>query len=276
MAAVTFTLDVEDHGGPLDAPRAPRITRELVEFLAERRVRGTFFVVGTLAEAHPDLVRDIAAAGHELGLHGYRHDPLPRLTPAELRDDLARGKALLEDLTNAPVTGFRAPTFSLVAETAWAADVVAEAGFTYSSSVLPARSPLFGFPGRPRTPFRWPSGLLELPCPVTSFGRVANPYLGGVYFRVLPWRAVEHGLRRALPSEVLWTYCHPYDFDPDEPYSRRPGLGVLQSRLLWVNRRGMHRRVARLLAMGAGAPLAERAALLEPAPTVDERGTDDR
>lgn len=258
MPDVTFTLDVEDYAGPLDAPRAPKITREIVAFLAERRVRGTFFVVGELAEEHPDLVRDIAAAGHEVGLHAYRHDPLPDLGPAAFRDDTRRGKALLEDLSGQEVAGFRAPMFSLVEESAWAPEILAEVGFRYSSSVLPARSPLYGWPGQPRVPYRWPSGVIELPCPVVTVGRVANPYLGGVYFRVLPWRAVEYGYRRALPDEALWTYCHPYDFDPEEPFVRRPGLGLAKSRLLWLNRSRMYDRIARLLARGAAGPLAER------------------
>lgn len=263
MAAVTFTLDVEDYAGPLDAPRAPKITREVVAFLAERGVRGTFFVVGELAEEHPDLVRDIAAAGHEIGLHAYRHDPLPVIGETAFRDDTIRGKALLEELSGAAVVGFRAPQFSLVASSTWATDVLADLGFRYSSSVLPARSPLYGFPGQPRVPYRWPSGIVELPCPVVSYGPFPNPYLGGIYFRVLPWWAIRHGLRQALPEEALWTYCHPYDFDPAEPFRRRPGLGLAKSRLLWVNRAQMYERIAHLLAGGAAPPLAERASMLD-------------
>ena len=129
---VTFTLDVEDYPGPDGAPRAPRLTRRILEFLAARQVRGTFFVVGELAAAHPDLVRDIAAGGHEVGLHAWRHTALSDLDAATFRDETKRGKDLLEELTGAPVAGFRAPTFSIVAATEWATDVLAEAGFTYS------------------------------------------------------------------------------------------------------------------------------------------------
>lgn len=263
MSAVTFTLDVEDYAGPLDPPRAPKITRDVIAFLAERGVRGTFFVVGELAQQHPDLVRDIAAAGHEIGLHAFRHEPLPSLEPGTFRTDSIRGKALLEDLCGSEIVGFRAPQFSLVESTVWAAEILAEVGFRYSSSVLPARSPLYGFPGQPRVPYRWPSGLVELPCPVVSFGPFPNPYLGGVYFRVLPWRAIRYGRRRSQPAEILWTYCHPYDFDADEPFRRRPGLGLAKSRLLWLNRRGMYGRIARLLESGAAPPLAERVTMLD-------------
>jgi polysaccharide deacetylase family protein (PEP-CTERM system associated) len=205
-------------------------------------------------------VKTIAAAGHEVALHAYRHVPLTQLSPAVFRDESARGKALLEDLTGTAVRGFRAPTFSLVPASRWAVDELIDLGFTYSSSVLPARSPLFGWPGQPRHPYRWPGGLLELPCPVASFGaHLANPYLGGVYFRVLPWPAVRLGLARARPDEVLWLYCHPYDFDPDEPFVPRGDVGRLGNRLLWLNRAGMAARVARVLAGRAGRPLCERA-----------------
>ncbi len=105
--------------GPAFRPRA----------LDERRITGTFFVVGEIAEAEPGLVRDIAAAGHELALHGWRHVVLTEQTPDELADDVRRGKALLEDLAQHEVVGFRAPTFSLVASTVWATDVLLDAGY---------------------------------------------------------------------------------------------------------------------------------------------------
>jgi polysaccharide deacetylase family protein (PEP-CTERM system associated) len=262
-APITFTLDLEDYA-PVGAPaRALTIVPRVLELLAEHGARGTFFIVGELAEAEPALVRTIASAGHEIALHGYRHVPLPQLDPATFRTETARGRAVLEDLGGAAVVGYRAPTFSLVPETRWAVDELTELGFTYSSSVLPARSPLFGWPGQPKHPYRWPGGLIELPCPVATFGaHLANPYLGGVYFRVLPWTAVRIGLARSRPDEVLWLYCHPYDFDPDEPFVPRGDVGRIGNRLLWLNRSRMAARVARVLAAGAGPPLALRAELI--------------
>ena len=104
-------------------------------------VRGTFFVVGEIAEAHPDLVREVAARGHEIGLHGWRHVPLTELDPEQFRDDVERGKALLEDLGGTRCSASARRTFSLVPESRWAVDVLAERGFTYSSSVLPGAQP---------------------------------------------------------------------------------------------------------------------------------------
>ena len=152
-AAITFTLDLEDHRPDEQAElRYPSVTRSILEHLAARDITGTFFVVGVVAEAEPDLVRDIAAAGHEVALHGWRHIPLVDHTPDSMRDDITRGKAFLEDLTGGPVVGYRAPTFSLVESTTWATDVLHDAGFTYSSSVLPTHNPLYGFPGAPGKP----------------------------------------------------------------------------------------------------------------------------
>jgi polysaccharide deacetylase family protein (PEP-CTERM system associated) len=263
---VTFTLDLEDHRPSPDAPvRYPALTREVLDFLDARDVRGTFFVVGETAEASPDLVSEVAARGHEVGLHGWRHQPLTELDPDAFGADVARGKALLEDLTGEPVVGFRAPTFSLVPESRWAVDVLADAGFTYSSSILPARSPLFGDPTLPATPFRWPNGLVELPCPVVRAAGLGLPYLGGVYLRALPGPASTAARRSVGREQLLWIYCHPYDFDPDEEFWVVPDAGRLGSRLLWYNRRRTFAKIEAMLRGRAGAPLAERLEEVSPA-----------
>jgi peptidoglycan-N-acetylglucosamine deacetylase len=269
---VTFTLDLEDHR-PSHAHevRYPRVTREVLDFLDAREVRGTFFVVGEVADAQPDLVREVAARGHEVGLHGWRHVPLTDLDEAQLRRDVARGKSLLEELAGRPVVGFRAPIFSLVPGSRWALDVLGEAGFTYSSSVLPARNPLFGDPSLPATPFRWPNGLVELPCPVVRVGSVGLPYLGGVYLRALPESSSRAARRVAGSGRVLWTYCHPYDFDPGEPFWVVPEAGPVGSRLLWYNRRRTYARIEAALRGRAGPPLAERLADVD-APVLEDAG----
>jgi polysaccharide deacetylase family protein (PEP-CTERM system associated) len=263
---VTFTLDLEDHRAPDSTEeRYPALTRRILDFLGNRGVRGTFFVTGEIAERSPDLVREVAAAGHEIGFHGWHHVPLPRLTPVQLRADAKRGKDLLEDVSGTPVVGFRAPLFSLVPESRWAVDVLAEVGFTYSSSVLPARNPLFGDPTAPVAAFRWPNGLIELPCPVARVAGVGLPYLGGVYLRALPTVFSTAARRRLGDQETLWIYCHPYDFDPDEAFWIAPEVGRFGSRLLFYNRRRMFAKVDALLRAGVAPPLVERLAALEAA-----------
>jgi polysaccharide deacetylase family protein (PEP-CTERM system associated) len=272
LPGVTFTLDLEDHRPSDDAEvRFPQVTRQVLDFLGARGVRGTFFVVGELAERHPDLVRDVAARGHELGLHGWRHVPLTQLDAVDLREGAARGKALLEDLGGRPVTGFRAPIFSLVAGSRWAVDVLSDVGFTYSSSVLPARSPLFGDPTVPVTPFTWPSGLIELPCPVARAGPIGFPYLGGVYLRALPTVASVGLGATCGRGHALWVYCHPYDFDPAEPYWVVPEAGRLGSRLLWYRRTRMFAKVDAVLRGRAAPPLGERVATLDAPPISEPR-----
>jgi polysaccharide deacetylase family protein (PEP-CTERM system associated) len=254
---VSFTLDLEDHRPSRDWElRYPSTTRDLLDFLDAHRVRATVFVVGAVAEEEPGLVREIGERGHELALHGMRHVPLVAYDPEPLRAELQAGKALLEDLGGAPVVGFRAPTFSLVRSTVWATEVLAETGFTYSSSVLPARSPLFGFPEAPAVPFRWPAGIAELPCPVVRMGGYGIPYLGGTYLRVLPWPAVRLALRGNADGAGRWLYCHPYDFDVDAPRWAVES-SRFQNWLLWVNRHRMFGKVTRVLATGAAPPLRE-------------------
>lgn len=269
---ITFTLDLEDgRENGTAADRFVAVTRRLLDFLAARGVRGTVFVVGQLAEDHPNLVREVARQGHEIALHAYRHVPLTQFDAAAFRSDTRKGKALLEDLTGRAVAGYRAPIFSLVRSTAWAADILAELGFAYSSSVLPAKSPLYGFPGCPSSPFTWPGGLIELPVPVASIGATGIPFLGGVYLRVLPWPAVRLGLALCGRRQSLWTYCHAHDFDAEEPFRVLDGLGWAGSRLFFARRGRMFDRVERLIREGVAPTLADRVAAGILAPPIPAR-----
>ena len=262
MAPVTFTFDLEDSRPSPDLPeRFSAVTHRVLEFLDARGARGTFFVVGELAAGHPQLIRAIADAGHEVGLHGWRHVPLDKLDRDGFSEDLRRGKAAIEDAAGAPAPGFRAPIFSLFGPTLWAVEALMEAGFAYSSSVLPAASPLYGYPDASTRPYRWDAGLVELPCAVAGRGRAAIPFLGGVYLRYLPLRLVLALARRVAPGAAPWVYCHPYDFDPDEPFVVMPETTWLTSRILHARRRHTFDRVSALLdRFGAAPPLAEVAA----------------
>ncbi len=233
---ITFTVDVEDHvGAETGTPRYLAMTHRVLDFLAERRAVGTFFIVGDIAERTPGLVREIARQGHEIGSHSHRHRPLPQQDCRRLRDTLATSRKLLEDLAGTPVQGFRAPQFSLMPASAWALDALQEAGFTYSSSIVPGRGFGCGWPGAPTEPFFWHNGLLELPCPVGKVALFRLPFLGGMYLRYLPpWRLRQAS--RSRSTDVMWTYCHPYDFDTDEPFQRLPGRSLAASFFLWWNR----------------------------------------
>ena len=244
--SLAFTLDLEDHRPDKAAVlRFPAVTDRLLDDLDEWGVTGTVFVVGEVAHDHPDLVARVADRGHEIGLHGARHTPLPEVGYERFAIETAEATDRLEQVSGRPVCGFRAPIFSLVPASKWAPDVLADLGYVYSSSVLPARNPLFGWPSAPSEPFRWPCGLIELPAPVHGFGPVRLPLFGGTYLRLAPAPVVRRLAGRA--PEHAWLYAHPYDFDPDEERWVVPEVGALGSRLLWWGRSGMRTKVGSLV-----------------------------
>lgn len=238
--------------------RTTALTLRLVDFLEARGVAGTFFITNEMARAAPALVRDIAARGHEIGSHGDRHARLSSRGEAEFAAGMKAAKARLEDLAGVPVQGFRAPLFSLRPVAAFAITALREAGFVYSSSVVPGPAWIGGWPGAPRAPFRWPGDLIECPVPVVRLAGRFLPLLGGIYLRVIP----EWDMRRLagrLSGQLLWTYCHPYDIDTEAPLTRWQGLDMFSSLMLHVNRGATLRRWA-ALAVNPGRPLGERLA----------------
>lgn len=251
-----FTLDLEDHRPDERAEvRFPALVESICDALDAAGVRGTVFVVGELVTSHPEVVASVAARGHEIGLHGARHVPLPEVGPRRFAAETAEARDRLEQAAGAPCRGYRAPIFSLVPDSAWAPELLTGCGFTWSSSVLPAANPLYGWPGAPTGPFRWPSGLVELPAPLIGPGRLAVP-VGGTYLRLAPAPLVAWIRRRFADRPDAWLYLHPYDCDPDEPRWTVPEVGRLASRLLWWRRRGMLERVIRLCA-GSRSTLGE-------------------
>ena len=243
-----FTLDLEDHRPRPDWPkRYPEITRKLLDFLDERRIKATVFVLGRVAREEPALITEIARRGHEIGFHSFAHRHLTRESPQALAVELRDNKAHFEDLIGQAVLGYRAPAFSLTRDSLWATEVIRDAGFAYSSSVLPAPSPLFGFPGAPRQPFLWPNGLLEIPAPTARLGPLEFPFLGGFYLRYLPIPIIRRCLAHGSPNQAYWLYCHPHDFDHEEPFYRIEGTSFLTSALLWFNRKNTFRTLARVI-----------------------------
>ena len=182
-------------------------------------MKATFFFLGWVAERLPALVKDVAARGHEVASHGFGHELVYRLTPDEFRNDVRRTKALLEDLTGAPVVGYRAPSFSITAESLWAVDILSEEGYRYDSSVFPINfHDRYGLSEYGEQPFTWPCGLRELPLAVARVARVNLPAAGGGYFRLFPY-ALTRTLLRSINSrgEGFVFYMHPWEFDPDQP-----------------------------------------------------------
>ena len=215
-----FSVDLEDvrlslPDGEKYPPRVEPMTLRYLDWLERHGFRATFFTVGEMARRHPDLVREIARRGHEIGCHSNKHVTLDKQSPEEFRADLSEALAALARCDAGPVTGYRAPTFSLTAKTQWAYDILAELGIRYSSSVLPAPNPLFGWPEFGAAPRRVSSGVLEIPMTLTRVGPLRVPIGGGVYFRALPFPLIKHAMARAANGKAVTGYFHPYDIDTE-------------------------------------------------------------
>lgn len=201
--------------------RVERSTDALLALLADRQVHGTFFTVGWVAERHPELVRRIAKAGHELASHTYDHVRVTHQTPEAFRESIRRTKRTMEDLTGERVLGFRAPSFSIVPGCEWALDLLIEEGHEYDSSLFPVRRRGYGYPGGARDPY-WiqrPAGrLAEFPPATLRVAGLTLPAAGGAYFRILPPALVHAALRSSAARGAPGTfYIHPWEWDPEQP-----------------------------------------------------------
>ncbi len=231
-----LTIDVEDYyhvsafegvveRGDWDKypSRVVSNTQRLLRLLEERGLHATFFVLGWVAERFTDLVRSIAEAGHEIGCHSYWHGLVYRMSPEEFRADLRQARKLIEDAAGAPVTAYRAPSFSITRESLWAFDILADEGFVHDSSVHPIWHDRYGIPDAERTPHRIGRGLWEFPPSVLRVAGMNLPVSGGGYFRLYPVRFTGSCLqwincRQRCP---FMFYIHPWELDPDQP--RLPG-----------------------------------------------------
>ena len=208
----------------LDSRLAPNL-QSILEILETRETKATFFVLGWVAERHPNLVREIAEQGHEIASHGYRHRLIYDLTPEKFKDYLARSKKGLEDIIGQPVIGYRATSFSIVKRSLWALDLIREAGFLYDSSIVPiGYHDLYGIDGFPRFPFVHDNGIMEIPPSTLTFlGR--NIPLGGGYFRLLPYWLTRQGINRVnREGRPAVLYLHPWELDPDCPRVKNADL----------------------------------------------------
>lgn len=223
-------------------------TDRLIDLFAEMNAKATFFTLAWVAERHPDLIRRMVSAGHELASHGLNHTRVDQQTPDIFRADLRQSRAMLEDIGGTAVRGYRAASFSIGARNLWAFDVLEEEGYAYSSSIYPIQHDLYGMPDAPRTPFHPRQGkLIEIPLTtVQRFGRNL-PCAGGGYFRLLPYAISRANLRRVNNRDHMAGifYMHPWEIDPNQP--RVPGL-PLKSRLRhYLNLGRMESRLRQLL-----------------------------
>lgn len=265
MKSISVTLDVEDlRPSNHFEDRSKLMAEKVLDLFDQMSIRATIFIVGDVAQKHPEIIEKAVKDGHEIGLHSHKHIPLELLNPDEFERELTAAKTLLQGISGQKIDGFRAPTMSLTHKTRWAIPILQRVGFNYSSSVLPAKNPLYGWDGLPRHPFRWLDSVIEFPCPVTNILGFTIPYLGGAYFRLFPSVVRKTGVRRSSSEEALWTYCHPWEFDPEEKYYQLENVGRVTSRIAWIGRKGMENKMRDFLKEASSQTLGEIASKIDP------------
>lgn len=206
----------------------------LLELLEKYHRKATFCVLGTVAEQHPELVKDISARGHEIASHGYSHKPLHQMNSDQFEREIEGSVRLLETITGQKPTGFRAPSFSLDNSTKWALDVLIRHGFKYDASIFPIKTMLYGLPRAPLHIYR-PSlkdltkedengRIIEFPMTVLKIWQNI-PVAGGFYLRALPLWFLRFAIRRVNRTRPAIIYIHPWETYTATP--RIKGLPLL-------------------------------------------------
>jgi polysaccharide deacetylase family protein (PEP-CTERM system associated) len=227
--------------------RVERNVDRVLALLADAGAHATFFTLGWIAQRYPGMLRRIAAQGHEIASHGYAHERVTSLTPTAFLADLARAKAILEDVCGGPVQGYRAPSFSISRGNEWAFDCIAQSGHRYSSSVYPVRHDHYGMPDAPRFAYRVREDLLEVPVTTSRVLRTNLPAGGGGYFRLLPYPVSHWMIERVnrVERQPAVFYFHPWEIDPGQP---RVAGATLRTRFRhYVNLQRTEQRLQRLL-----------------------------
>jgi polysaccharide deacetylase family protein (PEP-CTERM system associated) len=251
--------------------RVSENTERLLDLFDETRIQATFFVLGWVAERHPRLVRSIADRGHEIASHGYSHRLAYSQTLEEFRHETLLSKRLLEDASGRTVSGYRAASFSIDGRNLWALDVLAEAGFTYDSSLFPVRHDRYGIPGAPRHPYRarTPRGasLIEVPPSTLRVGNAVLPVAGGGYLRLYPLALTLWAISRIHRTDRMPVviYVHPWETDPSQPRIAAPLLSRLRH---YVGLAGTLPKLRRLAARFRFGPMSELASNADGLPEV--------
>lgn len=254
-----ISVDVEDwYQSTFDAnaplsDRFERSTDKVLEAFADHGVRGTFFVLGLAAEKAPHVIKRIAEAGHEVQSHGYGHRLNYDLSEEDLRQDVTRAKKLIEDLVGTEVYAYRAPCFTIDERNLWSLDVLAETGHRYDSSIFPLKTSRYGIEGYPPEPrvIETPRGHRLVEAPVACFNWLGKrqPVGGGGYFRLWPYCIIRKAwkqLERAGRPGIV--YMHPYEYDPIEMGVYRANVPLKQRLHQGIGRKGVPKKIDRLLA----------------------------
>jgi polysaccharide deacetylase family protein (PEP-CTERM system associated) len=240
--------------------RVERNTHRILDLLDEYNTKATFFVLGWVAERHPELVHLIHRRGHEVASHGYAHKRIYLQSPEQFREETHRSKKIIEDIIGQPIIGYRAASYSITVESLWALEILAEEGFRYDSSIFPIRHDLYGIPGHQRFLHKLNGNgrraIAEIPLSTVRMAGINFPVAGGGYLRLFPY-AVNHlailHLNRNEAQPVV-VYFHPWEIDPDQPRIPAPWLSRFRH---YTNLSRMEDKVRSLLARLSFAPIRE-------------------
>jgi polysaccharide deacetylase family protein (PEP-CTERM system associated) len=228
--------------------RIPANVDRILQIFGRENVKATFFTLGWVCDKFPKVVRDIAAAGHEIASHGYEHSRVGTFEPEQFFQDVESTRKSLEDVSGTAVVGYRAPSFSIGRDTLWAHDVLAEAGYQYSSSVFPVKHDHYGLPNAPRFPFKNAAEtILEIPLSSLPVAGRNLPCAGGGYFRLLPLAYSKWAMRRINQREQMPAvfYFHPWEIDPGQP--RIDGISLKTKFRHYVNLHRFEHRLTEML-----------------------------
>lgn len=237
-----LTIDLEDwYHGLLSQQKITKHTPEkriikpaytLLKLLKQNNARATFFVLGSVANALPVLIKDISNVGHEIGIHGYSHIPVNKLDKQEFEQDIQKAKKSIKNIISKDPVSYRAPFFSLKQNMKWAFEILAHKGIKYDSSIFPAKTPLYGDKNAPRFPF-WIHGqnwkIKELPLSTLKIGKFVLPIAGGFYLRALPISAINKSIKKInRQNKRFILYVHPWEIDTSQP---KPKLITIRERV---------------------------------------------
>ena len=262
-----LTIDFEDWYQGLEIPysdwekfedRIEMVGDKLLQILEEGDTKATFFILGYVAEKHPEVVKKIKSAGHEIGTHGFSHTLIYKQEREVFRQEMKRAIEFLEDLTGDTILGHRAPFFSITKDSLWALDILGELGIKYDSSIFPVLNYRYGIAGAPRFPYkikREKYEFMEFPVSTLKLPGVTLPISGGAYFRIYPYQLTKQALRAVNRSgNPITFYLHPWELDPEHPRIDVPRRIALTH---YFNLGATERRLRKLLRDFRFAPMKE-------------------
>ncbi len=262
-----LTIDFEDWYQGLEIPysewdrfedRIETVGDKLLRILSDADTKATFFMLGYVAEKHPEIVKRIEAEGHEIGTHGFSHTLIYTQKPEIFKEELTRAISYLENLTGKKVLGHRAPFFSITKDSLWALDILGDLGIKYDSSIFPVLNYRYGIADAPRFPYTIKGEkheFVEFPISTLKLPGFTMPISGGAYFRIYPYQVTKQAIRSLNRAGKPATfYLHPWELDPDHPRINVPRRIALTH---YFNLGSTERRLKKLLRDFKMAPMRE-------------------